>query len=173
MKARNEGKERAAASKEGRNAPEGKKVVASNRKARYDYEILEVYEAGLSLVGAEVKSLRAGKAVLEGSFARSEKGELYLYNMYIAPYSHAHLDLPDSRRTRKLLMRRVELKRLAARLSAKAVTIVPLQLYFKHGWAKVELALAKGKKGPDRRETLRKKEETRELERSFKGRFKL
>ena len=161
MKARNDDK------------PDGKKIVASNRKARHDYEILDVYEAGLSLVGAEVKSLRAGKAVLEGAFARSENDELYLYNLYIAPYSHATLDLPDPKRTRKLLLRRAELNRLTARLLGKALTVVPLELYFRHGWAKVELALARGKKGRDRRETLRKKDETRELERTFKGRFKL
>lgn len=152
---------------------EGRKIVASNRKARFHYEILDTIEAGLSLVGAEVKSLRDSKAVLEGSFGRIERGELYLYNLHIAPYGHAHIDIPDPRRTRKLLVKRGELKRLADKMLGKALTLVPLELYFKHGWAKVELALARGKKGRDRRDSIRKKDEARELERSFKGRFKL
>ena len=152
---------------------EGRKLVASNRKARYDYEILEVLEAGLSLVGAEVKSLREGKAVLEGSFGRVEKGELFIFNLYIAPYPHAHVDPPEPRRTRKLLVNRREVVRLETRMRGKGLTLVPLALYFKRGWAKVEMALARGKRGPDRRESIRKREETRELERSFKGRIKL
>ena len=156
-----------------KDAPDGKKIVASNRKARYDYEILEVCEAGLSLVGSEVKSLRLGKAVLDGSFARVESGELFLYNLHIPTYGFAHIDVPDTRRTRKLLVKRSELKRLESRLQGKALTLVPLELYFKRGWAKVELALAKGRRGHDRRDSIRKKDEARELERSFKGRFKL
>lgn len=154
-------------------AGEGKKIVASNRKARFDYEILEVVEAGLSLKGSEVKALRDGKAVLEGSFGRIDSDELYLYNLYIPPYGHAHIDLPEPRRTRKLLIKRGELNRLSGKMQGKALTLVPLELYFKRGWAKIELALARGKKGRDRRDSIRKKDQARELERSFKGRFKL
>ena len=154
-------------------ATEGRTLVASNRKARFHYEILEVIEAGLSLMGPEVKSLRQGKAVLEGSFARAENGELFLYNLHITPYGFANIDVPDPRRTRKLLVRRAELNRLAGKMQGKPLTLVPLELYVKHGWAKVQLALARGKKGPDRRDSIRKKDQARELERSFKGRFKL
>ena len=152
---------------------EGRLLVASNRKARHHYEILEVVEAGMSLLGPEVKSLRQGKAVLDGSFARLEGSELFLYNLHIAPYAFTRVEAPEPTRTRKLLLRRPELERLAAKLQGKALTLVPLELYFKRGWAKVELGLARGKRGPDRRDTLRKKDQNRELERSFKGRFKL
>ncbi|MBI4345537.1 MAG: SsrA-binding protein SmpB [Elusimicrobia bacterium] len=152
---------------------EGRKIVASNRKARYDYEIVETVEAGLSLVGAEVKSLRGGKAVLEGSFGRIEGDELFLYNLHIAPYGFAHVDVPDPRRTRKLLVKRGELNRLSGKMQGKPLTLIPLELYFRHGWAKVELGLARSKKGRDRRDAIRKKDQSRELERSFKGRFKL
>ncbi len=154
-------------------AGEGKQIVASNRKARFDYEILEVIEAGLALVGSEVKAIRDGKAALEGSFGRIENDELFLYNLYIPTYGHAHIDIPEPRRTRKLLVKRGEIKRLTGKMQGKPLTLVPLELYFKRGWAKIELALARGKKGKDRRDSIRKKDQSRELERSFKGRFKL
>ncbi|MBI4423962.1 MAG: SsrA-binding protein SmpB [Elusimicrobia bacterium] len=161
------------ARKDAKENAEGRLIVASNRKARFHYEILETLEAGLSLLGPEVKSLRGGKAVLEGSFARIEGSELFLYNLHIAPYAFTQIEPPDPKRTRKLLLRRPELNRLAGRMQGKAFALVPLELYFKRGWAKIELALAKGKRGPDRRDSIRKKDEAREMERSFKGRFKL
>ncbi len=151
---------------------DGKWIVASNRKARHQYEILEVFEAGLHLLGPEVKSLRQGKAVLEGSFARMDDAELFLYNMHIQPYAFAKTEIPDPTRTRKLLLKRREIERLEGKLKTKGLSLVPLELYFKRGWAKVALALGKGRRGPDKRDSIRKKEERRSMDRSFKGRFK-
>jgi SsrA-binding protein len=148
-------------------------TVASNRKARFHYEILEVYEAGLSLKGPEVKSLRASKATLEGSFARVEGPEVHLHNLYIAPYAQNTSEEISPTRTRKLLLRRKEIDKLRGSQETKGLTLVPLEIYFKNGWAKISLALAKGKRGPDKRESLRKKDAAREMERSFKGKFKV
>ncbi|MFH1724278.1 MAG: SsrA-binding protein SmpB [Elusimicrobiota bacterium] len=149
-----------------------KTVVASNRKARHQFEILEVFEAGLSLKGPEVKSLRAGKARLLGTFARVEGDELYIHNLYIAPYAQNTQEELEPTRTRKLLMRRREIRRLKSGQEIKGLTIVPLELHFRRGWAKVDLALAKGKRGRDKRESIKKREDARELGRSFKGKFK-
>lgn len=151
---------------------EEKIVVATHRKARHAYEILEVYEAGLSLLGPEVKSLRSGRASLDGCFGRCEKGELFLFNFYIPPYPFAAGDPPDPRRARKLLLRKVEIRKIAGRLQAKGLALVPLEVYFRRGWAKAALALGRGKKGPDRREDLKKRALSREAEKSFKGKFK-
>jgi SsrA-binding protein len=152
---------------------EDKLVVASNRKARHSYEIIEVFEAGLSLVGPEVKSLREGRASLDGCFGRHERGELFLFNFYIPPYRFNTSATPlDSRRTRKLLMKRAEIERIGRNLQTKGLTVVPLEVYFRRGWAKAALALARGKKGPDRREDLRKKAAYREAEKSFKGQYR-
>ena len=145
-----------------------RQVVATHRKARQFYEILETYEAGLSLRGCEVKSLRSGKASLDGCFGREEKGELLLFNFHIPPYQYATGESPDPRRSRKLLMHKAELRRIAARIQ----TMVPLEVYFRRGWAKVSLALAKGKRGPDRREELKKKDAAREGRRSFKDSYR-
>lgn len=147
-------------------------VVATHRKARHHYEILEVYEAGLALLGSEVKSLRGGQAVLDGCFGRPEGGELFLYNLYIPPYGFTTVDPPDSRRPRKLLLRRPEIARIQGRLQTKGLTLVPLEIYFKKGWAKVAIAVGKGKRGPDKRADLKKKDLAREAEKSFKGRYK-
>jgi|SRR5579883_1089038 len=149
-------------------AQEEKKVVASHRKARHHYEILDVYEAGLSLLGPEVKSLRAGRASLDGCFGRVDGGQLYLFNFYIPPYEFATEGAPDPRRTRKLLLHAKEIDKIAGRLQTKGFTLVPLEVYFKRGWAKVALALAKGRKGPDQRESLKKKAQQRETEKSFR-----
>ncbi|MEK7743836.1 MAG: SsrA-binding protein SmpB [Elusimicrobiota bacterium] len=148
-----------------------KTVVATNHK-RGQYEVFEVLEAGLSLKGPEVKSLRAGKAVLEGSFARVEGEEAFLHNMHIAPYAQNTTEEIAPLRTRKLLLRRRELHRLIGR-QTKGLTLIPLELYFKNGWAKISLALAKGKRGPDKRKDLRDKDLSREMQRSFKGKFKI
>ncbi|MHB2026622.1 MAG: SsrA-binding protein SmpB [Elusimicrobiota bacterium] len=151
----------------------GEKIpVAGYRKARQFYEILETYEAGLSLSGPEVKSLRGGRASLDGCFGREESGELYLFNFYIQPYEFSPRDEIDSRRKRKLLFHRREIVRITASLQTKGLTLVPLEIYFRRGWAKVLMALGRGKKGPDRRDDLKKKAVAREAEKSFKGRYR-
>ena len=154
-----------------KNEPE-KTIVATHRKARQAYEILEVFEAGLSLLGGEVKSLRNGKASLDGCFGRSEKGELFLFNFYIAPYTFATINVPDPRRTRKILLHKGEINRIAGKLQTKGLALIPLEIYFKQGWAKVSIALARGKKGPDRRDDMKKRDTARDAERSFKGKYK-
>jgi SsrA-binding protein len=145
-------------------------VISTNRKAWRDYEILKEYEAGLHLKGGEVKSLREGQASLEGCFAKGRGSELYLVNLYIAPYRFTTTDVPDPRRDRKLLMHQVEVRKLLSELQTKRLTLVPLELYFLKGWAKARIALCRGKKEFDQRESIRKKEETREMGRSLKRR---
>ena len=152
---------------------DGKVIVATHRKARQAYEILEVCEAGLSLVGPEVKSLREGRASLDGCFGRWDADELFLFNFYIPPYRfNTSAQALDPRRTRKLLMKRSEIARLSRGLQTKGFTLIPLEVYFRGGWAKVALALAHGKKGPDRRDDLKKKAVYREAEKSFKGKYR-
>ncbi len=148
-----------------------KKVVATNRKARQFYEILDVVEAGLQLFGGEVKSLRGGQASLDGCYARpNDKGELFLHNFYIPPYIFQTLLEPlDTRRNRKLLLHSAEIRKILGKLTTKGLTLIPLEVYFKNGWAKVSLGLAKGKTGADRRDSLKKKDMRREAEKSFKG----
>src|SRR4051794_18890737 len=143
----------------------------SNRKARFSYQILDSFETGIVLAGPEVKSLRQGKASLQDSFARIENGEGFLYHMHITPYRYAHhLDLkPD--RTRKLLMHRQQINKLSGRVHEKGYTLVPLEVFFnKQGIAKVNLALAKGKRGPDKREDIKKRDVEREARRELGGR---
>jgi SsrA-binding protein len=149
-----------------------KLVVASHRKARHHYEILDTYEAGISLLGSEVKSLRAGRASLDGCFGRHDKGELFLFNFYIPPYQYATTSVPEPRRSRKLLLQKKEIDKISDRLQTKGLTLVPLEVYFRRGWAKVSLALARGKKGPDKREDLKKRAVGREAEKSFKGSYR-
>ena len=151
---------------------EDKKVVATHRKARQFYEILETFEAGLALLGSEVKSLRAGRASLDGCFGRHDNRELFLFNFYIPPYQFATTAVPDPRRSRKLLLRKREIAKISGKLQTKGLTLVPLEVYFKRGWAKISLGLAKGKKGPDRREAMKKRTESREAEKSFKGSYR-
>ncbi len=128
----------------------------SNRKARHDFHILETYEAGIALRGPEVKSLRAGKANLQDSFGRIERGEMFLYNMHITPYSFTHHEELTPTRTRKLLLHRQEIKKLEGRVQEKGFTLVPLEIFFnKTGIAKVTLALAKGKLAPDQRDDIK------------------
>jgi len=147
-------------------------TVATNRKARHDYEILETFEAGLVLEGPEVKSLRLKQAQIAQSFARAEKDGLYLYGMHIPPYAFNTVKELDPIRTRKLLLNKKEIKKLSGSADTKGLAIVPLEVYFKNGWAKVSLALAKGKKAPDKHEAVKKKELDRELRRDFKEKFK-
>ena len=146
------------------------KVICVNRKARHDYFIEETYEAGMMLQGSEVKSLRDGKAHLTDSYARIIKGEAFLLNTHISPYAAANQFNHDPTRTRKLLLRKHQLKRLTGKVRERGLTLIPLRLYFKDGRAKVELGLARGKKLYDKRETLRKRAAQREVERSLKSR---
>ncbi|MGQ9496833.1 MAG: SsrA-binding protein SmpB [Desulfotomaculales bacterium] len=146
------------------------KVVCQNRKAWHDYQILETYEAGMVLTGTEVKSLRAGRANLKDSFARIGDGELWLENMHISPYEQGNRFNHDPKRARKLLMHKREIMRLWGRTREKGLTLVPLKVYFKDGRAKVELALARGKKVYDKREEIARREARRELERALRRR---
>ena len=147
---------------------EGVKIVARNRKARHDYEVLEEHEAGLVLRGAEVKSLREGRASFTDSFARVDSGEAWLHNLHIAPYEMASRDAPDPVRPRKLLLNRREIERLRSKTQESGLTIVPLDIHFRRGRAKVQLGLARGKKRYDRRETLKKKAMQREADRAVR-----
>ena len=147
------------------------KTVATNRQARYNYAILESFEAGIELKGTEVKSLRAGQVNLKDSFARVENNELFLYNMHIAPYEFGNIANVDPIRPRKLLLHKSQIRRLVGEVSAKRLTLIPLKLYFKRGIAKVELAVAKGKKLYDKRETIRRRETERELRRIARGKI--
>jgi SsrA-binding protein len=146
------------------------KVVVQNRKARHDYEILQTYEAGIVLVGTEVKSLREGKTQLKDSYAMIEDGELYLYNMHISAYDQGNIFNHDPTRKRKLLMHRQELRKLYARSVERGLTLVPLKVYFKGKVAKIELALVRGKKLYDKRQSIGKRDADREIERRLKER---
>ena len=146
---------------------DGRRVVLRNRKARHEYEILDTFEAGLVLRGAEVKSLRDGKASFTDAFARIDGGEAWLYSLHITPYESATVDAPDPKRTRKLLLNRHEIEKLASATREKGLTLVPLDLYFRRGHAKITLALARGKKLHDKRETLRREAMRREAERAM------
>jgi SsrA-binding protein len=143
----------------------GRKVVASNKKARHDYAILDTYEAGMALTGTEVKSLRAGRASLVDAFAQERNGELYLHGMHIPEYTQGTWTNHEPRRTRKLLLKRLEIDRLIGKTRESGLTLVPLQVYFSDGWAKVEIGLAKGKKTYDKRQDLAKRDAEREMAR--------
>lgn len=147
-------------------------AVATNRKARHDYFITDTYEAGLALEGPEVKSLRLKQATLTSAFARAEKDGLYLYGLHITPYAFNTQKEIDPVRTRKLLLRRQEVKRLSGALTTKGMSLVALEIYFKNGWAKVLLGLAKGKKSADKHETIKKRDIDREMRREYKDKFK-
>jgi SsrA-binding protein len=150
----------------------GRKVIASNRRARHDYTIVDTYEAGISLMGTEVKSLRAGRASLVDSFAQEKDGELYLYGLHIAEYAMGTWTNHEPRRTRKLLLHRDEIRRLIGKTRESGLTLVPLSLYFSDGWAKVELGLARGKRAYDKRDALAKRDADREIARSMGRRGK-
>lgn len=145
------------------------KTVAENRKARHDYHIEETFEAGIALQGTEVKSLRLGQANLRDSYAVVEKGEVLMYNVHISPYPFGNRFNHEPRRTRKLLLHRAEIRRLIGRTREKGYTLVPLRIYFKRGKAKVELALARGKKLYDKREDIAKRDARRDMERALRG----
>ena len=144
---------------------EGLQIVCQNKKAYHDYEILEKIEAGLVLLGTEVKSLRQGKANLKDSYAKIRQGEVHLYGCHISAYTHASYDNHEPERVRKLLLHSFEIKRLFGKSQEKGYALIPLKIYFSKGKAKVELGLARGKKQYDKRESLKRKEEAREMER--------
>src|SRR5437763_8201871 len=144
----------------------GRKVVASNRKARHDYAILDTFEAGIQLTGTEVKSLRAGRASLVDAFAQIQDGELYLHAVHIPEYAQGTWTNHEPRRTRKLLLHRKEIDRLADSTRERGLTLVPLSLYFKDGRAKVEIALARGKRTYDKRRDLAERDAAREVDRA-------
>jgi len=149
---------------------EERKLVATHRKARFEYEILEKVEAGIALVGPEVKSLRAGNASLVEAYAVVRRGEVYLIGAHISPYAQASRENPDPKRERKLLLRRAEIERLGAKVAERGLTLVPLQIYFRNGRAKVELALARGRRRHDKRDAIREREQEREVQRALRSR---
>jgi len=144
------------------------KNITVNRKARHEYSILQTFEAGIVLVGTEVKSLRQGKANLVDSYGKLKEGEVWLINLHISEYSLGNINNHDPRRERKLLLKRSEIRKLIGKTKEKGLTLVPLRLYFKNGKVKVELALAKGKKVYDKRKDIAKKDFQREQERRIK-----
>jgi SsrA-binding protein len=147
------------------------KVTVTNRKARRDYEILKVWEAGIELEGSEVKSIRAGRANLNDSFARLENGQILLYNMHITPYAYTSFFNVDPVRVRRLLLHKNQINRIAGEVLQRGFTLIPLRLYFnERGYVKIELALSKGKKLYDRRRDLRVKEAELEIKRAIKSR---
>jgi SsrA-binding protein len=145
------------------------RVIADNRKARHDYHILETYEAGIALLGTEVKAIREGRVNLRDSYARTESGEVWMMNVHISPYSHrGYADHAETRK-RKLLMHRHEIRKLIGRTAEKGLTLVPLQMYFKNGRVKVLVGLARGKQAHDKRETIRLREVDRETRSAIKA----
>jgi len=145
------------------------KIVAENRKARRDYFIVDQFEAGMVLMGTEVKSLRQGRANLKDAYARIKDGEVFVYQLHIAPYPFAYYDNHDPLRPRKLLLHKNEIKRLYGKINEKGHTLVPLRIYFKNGKVKILLALAKGKRKYDKREAIRRRDEQREMDRAKKA----
>lgn len=144
------------------------RLIANNKKAYHDYFIEEKYEAGVSLHGTEVKSLRMGKCSIKESFIRIENGEVFVYGMHVSPYEKGNIFNRDPLRPKKLLMHRAEIRRLQSRIAEKGYTLVPLQVYFKNSLVKVEIGLARGKKLYDKRQDIAKKDQRREAERDFK-----
>jgi SsrA-binding protein len=144
--------------------------IAENRKAFHDYHLLETFEAGLVLLGTEVKAIREGRVNLRDSFARVDKGEVYLYNVNISPYSHRGYASHEALRARKLLLHRDEIRKLIGKTVEKGMTLVPVRMYFKNGKVKVALSIAKGKKEYDKRETIKRREADRETRAAMKSR---
>lgn len=149
-------------------APKGSKVIASNRRARHDYDVLDVVEAGIALQGSEVKSLRESKVQMADAYARVEDGEVWLHGIHISPYLHAASHTGhDPARRRKLLLHRDEIGRLGARIAQDRLALIPLSLYFKEGRAKVELAVARGRRRYDKRQAIAKRDADREAARAM------
>ncbi len=147
----------------------GIKIISDNRKARYLYEILETYEAGIELVGTEVKSIREGKVNLRDGYALIRNGEAWLSNVHISPYeASGQYFNHEPRRNRKLLLHRQEINKLIGKVEQQGLTLVPLKMYFKRGWVKVSIGLAKGKKLHDKRESIKRRQDQREISRAMK-----
>ena len=150
----------------------GIKVVATNRRAGRDYAFLEKYEAGIALTGTEIKSVRAGNISLQGSFVQARGDELYLLEAHIAPYERAGYESHNPTRPRKLLLHRREIRKIMTALTTKGLTMIPTRVYLKGGWAKVEVALARGKKRYDRRAELAKRDASRQVERALREKYR-
>lgn len=147
------------------------KTVATNRRARHDFFILETYEAGLELKGSEVKSLRAGTVSLKGSYARVEGGEVYVYDFHVTPYEKSGAFVPDPKRPKKLLLRASEIRRLYGKTQERGLTLIPLSVYFNdRGYAKLKLGLCRGKRLYDKKEAIKERDMKREKEAELKGR---
>lgn len=143
------------------------KIAVSNRRARHEYLVLETYEAGIALKGTEVKSLRAGSANLQDGYALVRKGEIWLVGLHISPFEKGNINNHDPRRDRKLLLHRKEIRKLAGKIQEKGLALIPLKIYFKKNIAKVEIGLCRGKKSYDKRETIRKRDVERQIQRDF------
>ena len=150
---------------------EGSKTVATNRKARFNYEIIETYEVGIELKGTEVKAIRAGKVNLGEGYASVDNGEVFLKQVHISPYEQGNIFNVDPLRVRKLLLHKHEIRKLIGETTQKGYSLIPLSMYLKRGKVKVQLALAKGKKNYDKRESLAKKDAQRRMEREIKDRY--
>ena len=151
---------------------QGRKVVASNRKARHDYAIIDTFEAGMALTGTEVKSLRLGRASLTDAFGHENNGEIFLHGMHIPEYTQGTWTNHEPRRVRKLLLKRDEIHRMVGKLREDGLTLVPLSVYFHNGYAKVELGLAKGKKAYDKRQDLAARDAQKEINKAMGRRSK-
>jgi len=147
------------------------KIIVQNKKARFDFAIEESYEAGISLLGTEVKSIRNGKINLSDSYADFRNGELFLINCNISQYPFSHHENHEPLRNRKLLMKKKEMKRLSGKVIERGFTLVPLKVYLKRGYIKIEIGLAKGKKAFDKRETIKKRDQERDIKAHIKGRY--
>jgi SsrA-binding protein len=152
--------------------PGGIKVVAKNRRARHDYELLELFEAGLVLTGSEIKSIRGNKVSLQRSYVQNKNGHLWLMEVHIAPYEHASYAQHDPTRPRKLMLHKREIAHIIESLTLKGLTMVPTKMYLKNGWAKVEIALARGKKQYDKRADLAKRDSNRQVERALREKYR-
>jgi SsrA-binding protein len=149
---------------------QAQKIIADNRKAHHDYHLLETFEAGIALLGTEVKSIRDGGANLRDSFARIEAGEVWVYNVHISPYRNRGYSDHDPKRRRKLLLHRQEIRKLIGKTTERGMTIVPVRMYLKNGRVKMAISLAKGKKAHDKRETIKRRETDRETRAAVKER---
>ncbi|BAZ90755.1 SsrA-binding protein SmpB [Cylindrospermopsis curvispora] len=149
---------------------EGYKIISDNRQARYLYEILETYEAGIQLTGTEVKSIRAGKVNLQDGYALLRNGEAWLINAHISPYTASGQYFNhEPRRTRKLLLHRLEIRKLIGKVEQQGLTLIPLKMYFKRGWVKISIGLCRGKKVHDKREDLKRRQDQRDIQRAMKN----
>ncbi len=151
---------------------EGKKIIAKNKRARFEYEILELFEAGLLLKGTEIKSIRANKVSLQRSYVQARDGELYLIDAHIAEYEHGNRENHEPTRARKLLLHRKEINKILDQLQQKGLSCVPTMLYLKNGRAKLEIALGRGKKLHDKRQTVAKRDSQRQVERALREKYK-